>query len=203
LSESGSTLVALQENLVDQLRDPLPLTSHAITHHPINFSGESTRSKLSRVRAAISSPPAPGIASLDRSSPLNVARSAYVYLLPALPTIAWLLNFRCDGDIPYCPTTLAYVAITADECVVFVDGDRVSEEVKQDWKDAGVTTETYGVKSVGKWIQGYVTKKQARADGEKGSKRGIKLLGAPECSWALSRACEPVSTPNRMKRYPV
>ena len=192
MSRSGAKLVALETNLIDQMRATPPSPRNPITHHPIKFSGESTASKLKRVRAAISSPPSsinkivPGIALRN-----TFRKSPYVYLLPSLPTIAWLLNFRCDGDIPYCPTTFAYVAITAEECVVFVDGDRVDEETRKDWKDAGVEIRKYSLKEVGEWVKGYADLVRSKFENEK-DKEEVRLLGAPECSWALRRACEPV-----------
>ena len=192
MSRSGSKLVPLEENLVDQLHDAPPAPAHPITHHPIKFSGETTKSKIDRVRTAISTPPPSSSSALVETTLWDVQKSAYIYLLPSLPTIAWLLNFRCDGDIPYCPTTFAYVAITAEECVVFVDGDRLDAATQKDWKEAGVTVRKYGVKEVGDWITAYVSQVRAERD-EKDPKRDVQILGAPECSWALSRACEPVS----------
>lgn len=69
----------------------------------------------------------------------------------------------------------------------------MDEGVKKDWKEAGVVVRPYGVKEVGEWVKGYVAKKAQSAVLEKGKEGDVRVLGAPECSWALSRACEPVS----------
>lgn len=74
--------------------------------------------------------------------------------------------------------------------MVFVDDAQVTEDVRGDWKEAGVEIRAYKVDEVGKYVGGVV--KEVNGDKEKG-KTKVKVLGSRECSWALSKVVEPVS----------
>lgn len=76
--------------------------------------------------------------------------------------------------------------------MAFIDGDQLEEGVKKDWEEAGVEVEKYGVKEVGDHVASLI-KKLAKIEGDEKGKKEVRVLGAEECSWALSKACEPVS----------
>lgn len=72
-------------------------------------SGESTLSKLERVRQA-----------------MQQAGADY-YLLASLDEIAWCLNLRGE-DIAYNPCALAYAIIGSEDCHLYMQEDKLSDE---------------------------------------------------------------------------
>ncbi|WVR09447.1 hypothetical protein IAU60_006514 [Kwoniella sp. DSM 27419] len=164
---SATRFLAIEDNLVDRFRDVPARSDGPLNDYPIQFSGETTASKLSRVRALLES---------DYSSD-------WIYVLPALPSIAWLLNFRCPSDIPFCPVAYAYLVLTPDACAIFVDEGKVQDEgLRSRWKEEGVTIKPYGVEELGKYVKGRTSLRHKSAQ---------IVLAAPECSWALSKVLEP------------
>ena len=88
------------------------------------WSGESTKSKLSRVRA-------------------EMARlGADVHVMASLCDIAWLLNLR-GGDIPGVPVTLSFLKMTKDTCIWYVRPGAVTEEVRFYLEQQGVQIRGY------------------------------------------------------------
>lgn len=88
----------------------------AMSEYPVflleeNYSGESTTSKLSRVREEMK----------------KVGATAH--LLITLDDIAWLLNFR-GRDVAYTPVVLSYAIIMMDCVHLFINENKLSDEVK-------------------------------------------------------------------------
>ncbi|WVQ95119.1 hypothetical protein IAU59_002213 [Kwoniella sp. CBS 9459] len=187
LSASGSAteLIAIKENLVDRIWSSEPRSLGPINPYPIAFSGEDTPSKLARVRSALSSAQAAsGTAQSSRTKADN-----WIYALPTLPPIAWLLNIRCPTDIPFCPVPYAYLVLTPKRCVVFADERKVTdEELKKRWEEGGIELRPYGVKEVGKLIKDTV--EELRKGNEK---RRTHVFASRECSWALAQSIKPSS----------
>lgn len=75
------------------------------------YSGESTASKLARIREEMK----------------KVGATAH--LLITLDDIAWLLNFR-GRDVAYMPVVLSYAVITMDCVHLFINEKKLSDEVK-------------------------------------------------------------------------
>lgn len=124
-----------------------------VNQHPLEFSGKSTASKLADLRKALPS-------------------SKHVYVLPVLPSIAWLLNFRCQGDIPFVPVAYSYFALSQEGCVIFVDSRKVeTAELRSHWASEGVEVRDYGLDHLVKWVQ------------EQGDK--VQVLAPKEASYAL------------------
>ena len=115
------------------------------------------------------------------------AKNGWIYVLPTLPAIAWLLNFRCPGDIPYCPVAYAYLVFTRDKCAVFLDSNKLDDDLRAIWAKDNIELHEYGVEEVGKYVKSQV---EAIQDGNE--KRKIKVFAPKECSWALAKACSPV-----------
>ena len=55
---------------------------------------------------------------------------ANAILLSSLDDIAWATNLRAAGDIAYSPMFLAYLYIDDDKRVLFIDEEKIGEEVK-------------------------------------------------------------------------
>ncbi|KAK8854626.1 hypothetical protein IAR55_003365 [Kwoniella newhampshirensis] len=186
LTDTGSStkLVPVSANLVDRIHAPQSRSLGPLIPHPMAFAGEDTPSKLARVRSALSDQFASSTASNVKT------RTEWLYLLPALPSVAWLLNYRCPADIPFCPVAYAYLALTADKCIIFVDERKVEDgELRERWDSEGVEIKPYGVEEVGKFVMEFTAELKGQGDEE--VKVKTRVLAARECSWALGEACLP------------
>ncbi|WP_022747748.1 aminopeptidase P family protein [Lachnobacterium bovis] len=88
------------------------------------YSGESTQSKLARLREKMSE------------------KKATVHLLSSLYDIAWLLNVR-GNDISYVPVVLSYVAVTEEECIWFLQEEIIDDELRAYLDANNITTKPY------------------------------------------------------------
>jgi len=168
LAQTTTQLIAVTENLVDRSRAPVSRSLGPLNPYPLNLSGEETSKKLFRVRNALS--------RLSKTD-------GWIYVLPTLPGIAWLLNYRCPSDIPYCPVAYAYFVLTPTRCAIFVDERKVQDaELRVRWDQEGLEVRPYGVEEVCKWVEEY----HAEVRMKRGMKTDLKLYAPEECSWALS-----------------
>lgn len=88
------------------------------------YSGESTASKLARVR--------------EKMSKVN----ASAHLLTTLDDIAWLLNFR-GGDVAYTPVVLCYAVVMLDCVHLFIDENKLSKEIQSNLLQNNVVIHPY------------------------------------------------------------
>ncbi|EKN42874.1 M24 family metallopeptidase, partial [Clostridium botulinum CFSAN001627] len=86
----------------------------------IKYTGESTASKLKRVREAMTD------------------AGTNVHVITSLDDIAWILNIR-GNDIEFFPLVLSYLIITMDEAHLFINEDKLSDEIKSNLKKNGVS----------------------------------------------------------------
>ncbi len=54
---------------------------------------------------------------------------ATTHILTSLDDIAWLFNIR-GGDVKYNPVVLSYAVITLDKAILFVDENKLNDEIK-------------------------------------------------------------------------
>lgn len=92
--------------------------------HDEALAGEDVDSKISRVVDALDAADADGL------------------LITALDEIAWLLNLR-GSDVDYTPVVIAFVYVSEDERVLFIDSEKVTSEVKDHLKKYGVKIKDY------------------------------------------------------------
>lgn len=76
------------------------------------LSGESTKSKLARVREKMQ----------EKNADINV--------IGTLDDIAWLYNIR-GNDVAYNPVVLAYTIVEKDGAKLFVDENKLTDEIKE------------------------------------------------------------------------
>ncbi len=94
--------------LIDEVWTERPADEPApIVDHPLEFSGEATASKLSRLRQRLEELGASGM------------------LVTALDETAWLLNLR-GNDVPLNPVALAYSVVGPDKVELYVHQDKVT-----------------------------------------------------------------------------
>ena len=108
LAPAGVALKAIDENLVDAVRGPVPgrRSRAPVVPLPTRFAGETSGSKLRRVRRAMRE------------------READAFVVTTLDAIAWLFNVR-GSDVAYNPVVIAYAVVTADEAVLYVDRGKI------------------------------------------------------------------------------
>lgn len=176
LAPSDTKLVPVKENLIDKVHSPPPRPLDPLTHYPFTLSGEKTTSKLKRIRNTLNK---------------YTHSKEWIYLLPTITTIPWLLNYRCT-DVPYTPVAFAYCVLTPDDCVLFVDKRKTQddEEMLADFEGAGVSLKPYGVDEVQKFVEGAIKSMKEKTS----SSRKVQIFASRNTSWALAHACEPVSS---------
>ncbi|HOH95607.1 MAG: aminopeptidase P family protein [Paludibacteraceae bacterium] len=86
------------------------LSDSKIFIHDVKYSGKSVDKKLTEFREAI----------LDAK--------ADCCILTVLDEIAWLLNIRAF-DVPHNPVVRSYLIVNKDECILFVDLNKLSPEL--------------------------------------------------------------------------
>lgn len=122
-AKNGSLYV--EEDLVDLIWEDRPnLPAEPVWILEEKYAGESTKSKLERVRAKMEE------------------KKATIHLLSSLYDIAWLLNVR-GNDINYVPVVLSFLALTKDTCIWFVQEKVVTEELRAYLDENGITTRPY------------------------------------------------------------
>ena len=103
-------------------RPPVPAAKIEI--HPLEYAGETTASKLSRIGTALRSLHADGM------------------LVSALDDIAWTLNLR-GGDVHCNPVFVSYLLISPKTVTLFVNDDKLTPPVKAYLSAQGVQTAPY------------------------------------------------------------
>ena len=118
------SLVTDYDPLEEIWTDRPAIPQHPIVVHPVTYAGETVSSKLERVREAI--------------------RALYAdsILVTALDDIAWTLNLR-GTDVHCNPVFVAYLLVTQEKAVLFTDPEKITPEVTDHLREAGVVTVGY------------------------------------------------------------
>lgn len=118
------TLITERDVLTSVWTDRPALPNAKLYAHDEQFLAQSAISKLAAVRAGMKD------------------AGATHHLLSSLDDIAWLTNLR-GADVDYNPVFLAHMLIDTDSATLFVDTDKVSEDIAQSLKDSGITLADY------------------------------------------------------------
>ncbi len=114
-----------KEDLIDLIwKDRPSLSKEKAWILKEEYSGESTQSKLKRLRDKMKE------------------KKATVHLMSSLYDISWLLNVR-GNDISYVPVVLSYLAVTEDECIWFLQEEIIDDELKAYLEANNITTKPY------------------------------------------------------------
>ena len=103
-------------------RPPIPM--RPIVPQPIEYAGEDTLSKLSRIRKALREQHADGM------------------LMASLDDIAWTLNLR-GSDVHCNPVFISYLLISTQSATLFVHEEKLTAEARQHLTASGVATASY------------------------------------------------------------
>lgn len=99
-------------DLIDMIWEDRPtLSEEPAFNLDLKYAGESTASKLKRIREEMAT------------------EGANLHVITSLDDITWLLNIR-GNDIEFFPLVLSYAIITMDEVHIFIDEDKLNEEIK-------------------------------------------------------------------------
>ncbi len=105
-----------------------PLPKDKIFTHEVKYAGETARNKLSNV--------------LDDAK----RQFAEAVLVCPLDEIAWVLNIRCN-DVKYNPVATSYLYVSPQGSTLFVDLDKVSDDMRHYLAQEGVSVAPYtGIK---------------------------------------------------------
>ena len=108
--QAGGTFVPLDSNPIDSVwRDRPPPPLAPVLPHPVEFAGEASEAKRTRVAGIVT------------------AKGADVALITAPDCIAWLLNVR-GGDVPRTPFALGFALLHGDGHVdLYMDRRKVPD----------------------------------------------------------------------------
>lgn len=113
------------EDLIDKIwKDRPPLSEKPAFALGIEYTGESTANKLTRIREAMKK------------------AGANVHLLASLDDICWTTNLRGD-DIEYFPLLLSYAIITMEDMKLYVDEKKLTSEIKENLAKDGISLHPY------------------------------------------------------------
>lgn len=122
--EGGITLRTNFDPLAQIWSDRPAIPKNKVEIHPLQYAGESTSSKLTRIRKALRLQHADGT------------------MLSALDDIAWTLNLR-GTDVHCNPVFVAYLLISTHAAMLYIDPEKLTEEVQSYLKAEGVSTRSY------------------------------------------------------------
>ena len=104
--------------------DRPPLPQHPIAVHPVTLSGETVRQKIKRVLAEAGK------------------HDTNAVWISTLDTVAWLFNIR-GCDVPFNPVAVAHAFISLDECILFINPDKITPAVTEHLRKEGISVILY------------------------------------------------------------
>lgn len=118
-------LLNFEHDLISNIWQDRPaLPKNLIFEHPIEFSGESTKSKISRIREEL------------KSSNCNAT------ILCALDDIAWTFNIR-GNDVKYNPVCVAFAIITLKKVILYISKEKVPTQIEENFTSLGIEIKEY------------------------------------------------------------
>ncbi|KAI0075847.1 Creatinase/aminopeptidase [Panus rudis PR-1116 ss-1] len=146
LSRRRSKLIFPPQNFVDLIwKDKPQRSQEPIFVQPIQFTGTEAGAKLDKLRRWIAQQPASNNGYSSKSSPNaepKPAQRQVATLISNLACIAWVLNLRGD-DIPFNPVFYAYLFVSLEDAILFVDPGKVGDEVHAYLRSVGVKERAY------------------------------------------------------------
>ncbi len=123
--KSKNINIKIEKDLIDEIWEDRPeIPKKLVFLHGIKYAGKSRVEKLNKVRANMST------------------KGANYYLLTSLDDIAWLLNIR-GNDVPNNPVVISNVLVGKDKCYLFVDGSKVTNDIRLELENDGIEIKGY------------------------------------------------------------
>lgn len=165
----GGDLVAIEENLVDQVwgaSRPL-MPSEPVKILGQHFAGKDVKTKLDELRKELEKKKSSG------------------FIVSLLDEIAWLFNLR-GNDIPYNPVFFSYATITPDAATLYVSSSKLNSECTTYLTDNGICIRPY--ESIFDDAEALGQSLGAASDESQPESKIKKFLVSTKTSWALKRA---------------
>lgn len=125
IAKKNGAKIDYQEDLIDAIwTDRPPLSEEPVWFLEEKYSGESTESKLSRIRKEMED------AGCD------------THIVSTLDDICWTLNIR-GNDIDFFPLVLSYAIIRKDSFELYIDERKLDDKLKSILEKVGVTLHPY------------------------------------------------------------
>ena len=125
LATKGNMLVRCTDDPMDVLWHDRPvIPNNKICLHPLKYAGETTESKLSRIRESL------------------VKQGADGLLVTALDEIAWVLNLR-GSDVHCNPVFVSYLLISSNNATLYINREKLSEDVCEYLSTENIDVEEY------------------------------------------------------------
>ena len=122
--QGGITLRINLDPLQQIWTDRPPVPQNPVEIHPLEFAGETTASKLGRIRQVLHERHADGM------------------LMASLDDIAWTLNLR-GSDVHCNPVFVSYVLIASKSATLFVDRQKLTPDVQAYLRQEGIQVDDY------------------------------------------------------------
>ncbi|WP_438944458.1 aminopeptidase P family protein [Paraclostridium bifermentans] len=117
--------IKYEYDLVDKVWNDRPsLSNEKAFLLKVNYAGETFSSKLERLREVMKE------------------KNVTSHIITTLDDIAWLFNIR-GRDVKYTPVVLSYAIITLDEVYLFIDENKLNEEIINELKTENVIIKKY------------------------------------------------------------
>ncbi len=157
LEKVGAKLKPVSENLVDAVWSDRPsMPADPIVPLSKTFTGESSASKLRRIRKAMKE------------------RGVQAHLLTTLDAIAWAFNIR-GRDVEYNPVVISYALVTMKDATLFVDLKKVTPAVR---RHLGRNVRVRGYETIANALRSLSRRKvQVWVDGATANSWVVDLLG--------------------------
>lgn len=138
LATKGNMLVRCTDDPMDVLWHDRPvIPNNKVCLHPLKYAGETTESKLCRIRESL------------------VKQGADGLLVTALDEIAWVLNLR-GSDVHCNPVFVSYLLISSNNATLYINREKLAEDVCEYLSTENIDVEEY--ESVENGLKNYTGK---------------------------------------------
>ncbi len=169
---NGIEVVALSDPYDEIWEDRPKVPTNPIEIHPIEYAGETAKSKISRIREYVHSKEADSV------------------VISMLDEVAWTLNLR-GTDVQCNPVFVSYLIITPNDAILFVNPDKTDQELENYLKTQEVDIMRYD--DIETFLNGLTGKILLQAD-----KTNITILQSITKGHAVFDVC-PVTNMKIMK----
>ena len=180
--------ISYEGDLLDEIWKDRPALSDAKAFLlDVKYSGEEFTSKIARVRKSMKDV------------------GATTHILTSLDDIAWLFNIR-GGDVKYNPVVLSYAVITLDKVILFVDENKLNDEIKASFGEEVVEIKEYFqidefVKTINKEEVVLVDNNKINYTILKNIPEGVKIVNAMNPSTIFKAQKNPVEIANTKQAH--
>ncbi len=139
--------IEYEYDLIDMIWEDRPALSDSKAFLlDVKYTGESFSSKLARLR--------------EKMKQLSTT----CHVITSLDDIAWLFNIR-GGDVEFNPVVLSYAVVTLDKVYLFVDENKLNDEINSEFVKENVVIKPYN--DIYEFVKGIESSEVVLIDGTK------------------------------------